>query len=451
MAKQITLENIKSIPHDTLADLLYTQIDSSNVLYEKVEKLLLKNDPKALVKSIKKDMASIRRGRKFIGYHESFDFAEKVENIVDDILMMIDDEKTACELFKELILTDSKVYLRSDDSAGVIQMAYARAEEGWKECLDVLSHQEIYNDMIEMMVCEGFGVREIFSENTPTEVLQKIYGTYHTKCMKENEESFERSTDIHVLEQCAHFLKRPDLYVKAFELNGYALNERFILDFAKEYQYAEDVQGTLECLNKIKVVDTYMAQDYYELQVWAYEALNQPMNVTLAYKNWYTKTKSPEILKIYLSRLDGVMQKQAKQEALKDAQKLSFSEAMHFFHSLDEPELAADYIWEHQASLDTQYLYANELKKIANWLKNAYPQEAILIYRDSCEKALATSHSKHYPSAIKVLKECLKIEKENDILSWEIEENMVYMERLINEHKRKPKFVELFFKAFGDV
>ncbi len=35
-----------------------------------VEKLLLRSDPKALLKSIKKDIASIRRGRKFIGYYD---------------------------------------------------------------------------------------------------------------------------------------------------------------------------------------------------------------------------------------------------------------------------------------------------------------------------------------------------------------------------------------------
>ena len=97
----ITLEKIKSISHDTLADLVYTQIDSNHVLYEKVEKTLLKSDPKALVQSIKKDIGSIRRGRKFIDYYKAFDFADKVQNVVDDILLMVDDEKVASTLLKE--------------------------------------------------------------------------------------------------------------------------------------------------------------------------------------------------------------------------------------------------------------------------------------------------------------------------------------------------------------
>jgi len=446
--QQITLENIKSISHDDLAELVYGQMDEHTTLYDKVEKLLLRGDPKALLKSIKKDIASIHRGRKFIGYHESFEFAQQVGNIVDDIVLMIDDCKVASTLLKELILTDSKVYLRSDDSNGFIQESYARAENAWAECLHALSDDEIYADILEMLVCEGFGVREVFSEHVPKNVLTRIYEEFEQKYEANREDTFD---NIEVLKLCTHYLRQPTLYIKAVSLQGRELHESDYLDFAKEYAYAEDAKGTLEMLSKIVFVDGYKADMFYELQINAYEALGQSMDVTLAYKNWYKKTKSPEILKKYLARLDAVLQKQAKEEALKDAQKLSFAEAMQFFQSLDESELASQYIWELRDVLETQYFYSNELKSLVTWLKEDYPQEAILLYRDSAEKSLATSQSKNYPSAIKVLKECLKIEEKYNTLSWEIEESMVYMEKLINIHRKKPKFVELFFKAFGDL
>ncbi len=450
MPKNITLENIKSISHDELADLVYTQIDNNHVLYEKVEKILLKSDPKALVKSIKKDIGSIRRGRKFIGYHEAFEFADKVQNIVDDIVMIVDDEKVASRLLKELILTDSKVYLRSDDSAGVIQISYGNAEDAWTGYFGVLCDDEIYDDIIEMLVCEGFGVRSVFSEKVPNSVLEKIYDEFYAKCEAHKGESYNSFDDIHILQLCSHFLKKPECYIKASQFNSRELHESDFLDFAQEYKYAEDAQGVLDTLSSIKFVDEYKANDFYELQVWAYEALKQPMNVTLAYKNWYAKTKSPKVLKSYLSRLDGVMKNQVREEALNEAKKRSFSDAMYFFHSLDELELASEYIWEHQENLETQYMYADGLKTMTNWLKDDYPQEAILLYRDSCEKALETSQSKYYPSAIKSLKNCVKLEASNDTLSWQIEDNLMYMDKLLEKHKRKPKFVQLFFKAFGN-
>lgn len=446
--QQITLENIKSISHDDLAELVYGQMDEHSTLYDKVEKLLLRGDPKALLKSIKKGIASIRRGRKFIGYYEAFEFAQKIATIVEDIVLMVDDSKSASGLLKELILTDSKVYLRSDDSNGFIQESYAKAEDAWAECLDVLSDDEIYADILEMLVCEGFGVREVFSEHVPKDVLTRIYEEFEQKYEADSEDAFDT---IQVLKLCAHYLKQPELYIKAVSLQDREFHESDYLDFAKEYAYAENANGTLNMLSKIVFVDGYKVDTFYELRINAYEALNQSMDVTLAYKNWYKKTKSPEVLKKYLTRLDGVMQKQAKEDALKDAQKLSFAEAMQFFKSLDERGLASEYIWKHKNTLKTESFYANGLKSLITWLKEEYPQEAILLHRDSAEKSLATSKSQFYPSAIKALKDALKIEQKNDTLSWEIDERFVYMEKLINTHRKKPKFVELFFTAFGDL
>lgn len=451
MAKNITLENVKSIPHETLVDLVYAQIDNNKLLHEKVEKILLKSDPKALVKSIKKDIASIKRGRKFIDYYGAFDFSSKVQNIVDDILMMIDDEKVASALLKELILTDSKVYLRSDDSAGTIQISYGNAQDAWAEYLKVLNNDEIYNDIIEMLVCEGFGVRSVFSDKVPHSILEKIYADFYKKCESSKAEPYDSFNDIHILKLCAHFLKKPELYIKASQLNSRELHESDFMDYAKEYKYAEDAQGVLDALHKIKHVDRYRVNDFYELQVWAYKTLKDSINVTLTYKNWYAKTKSATILKSYLSRLEGVTKIQVRQEALYEAKTRSFPDAIHFFHSLDEADLASEYIWEHQQNLETQLMYAGELKTITLWLEDDYPQEAILLYRDSCEKALETSQSKFYPSAIKSLKQCMKLENSNNTISWQIEDNLLYLDKLLDKHKRKPKFVELFFKAFGEM
>lgn len=449
MAKrELTLEEIKKIGHEDIRRLVYEQTKIDEDFYKKIVKLTLKGDQKMLIKSIQKDISSIRRGRKFISYYESFDFARKIGSIVDDIQMMVKDKKEAAELFKALILTDSKVFLRSDDSAGAIQESYHRAEDGWMGCLGVMSDDEIYADIMEMLVCEGFGVRSIFSEKVPQSVLQKIYDEFYQKCKIKSRSSFD---EIQVMRLCAHYLKKPKLYIEASKLSKRAPSEMEILDFAKEYKYADDAQGALDILKQIKSIDQYKADSFYELQVWAYETLGRKMDVTLAYKNWYTKTKSPSVLKEYLSRLEGVMKQQVREEALKDAQQLSFREAMHFFKSLGEAALAAAYIMEHQNTLETEYMYTNEFDKIASWLKERYPQEAILLYRDSCEKTLRRTQSKYYLWAIRALQECVEIENSNDTSPWSIETNRSYMKKLLKKHERKRKFVALFFESFDNM
>lgn len=418
--KELALEKIKNISHDDLSVLVHEQSRIDEDFYKKAEKLTLKGDQKMLIKSIQKDISSIRKGRKFISYYESFDFARRIGNIVDDIRTMVKDKKEAAGLFKDLILTDSKVFLRSDDSAGAIQESYHRAEDGWMECLEVMSDEEIYADIMEMLVCEGFGVRSIFSEKVPQSVLQKLYDELYQKCKIKSRSSFD---EMQVMRLCAHYLKRPELYIEASKLNKRVPSDMELLDFAKEYMYADDAQGVLHTLKRIQTVDKYKADEFYELQVWAYEALGRKMDVTLAYKNWYIKTKSPSVLKEYLSRLEGVMKQQVREEALSDAQQLSFREAMHFFKSLGEAALAAAYIMKHQNDLETQYMYTNEFDEVTSWLKERYPQETILLYRDSCEKTLKTAQSKYYPWAIRALQKCVKIESSNDTASWSIEPN----------------------------
>ena len=80
--------------------------NSDDVVYKKIEKLLLSQNPKELYKSIMKDIRSIKRGRKFISYGDSFNFSKRVQGIVEDIASLVSDDKSAAKLLKELILTD---------------------------------------------------------------------------------------------------------------------------------------------------------------------------------------------------------------------------------------------------------------------------------------------------------------------------------------------------------
>ena len=439
--KTVSLEEIKSISHESLASLVHKEADNNKEFYKKIEKLLLKSDIKSLVKSIKKDIASIKRGSKFISYRESFDFSKKIADIVEDISEMLEDKKIASELFKELILTDSKVYLRSDDSAGAIQTSYSLAEKGWNSCVDVLNHNEIYEALMEMRICEGFGVRDIFSDKIPSAVLHKIYQEFYTKS--------EELTygDIHTLQLCAHFLKDPQMYIDATKLNRDEIRQGDLLDFAQEYKYAQNAKGIINILKSIQVPDRYHADRFFELKIWAHKQSKQPLEVTSCYKEWYRATKSVRVLKEYLNRLEGVLRKQELEVALDDAKQMSFHEAINFFYSLDEIEQAVSYIKNNSKNINTVYMQAKDIKKIVDWLEKKYPQEAILLYRDVCEKALKTSNSKYYPSAIKALNECFKIEKSNNIVNWHIESNDIYTRTIYQKNSNKPKFVELFIES----
>jgi len=133
-----------------------------------------------------------------------------------------------------------------------------------------------------------------------------------------------------------------------------------------------------------------------------------------------------------------------KTEALTYAKSLSLGGALEFFYALDEKELANNYIFENQENLHESHFHDAQLKTIAKWFEKEYPQALILLYRAVCEQALSRSISKYYPTGIKALKSCLKLEQEQDSSSWKIESNEIYMQKLLEKHKKKSKFVELF-------
>ncbi len=257
MPKTPTLEEIASIHHDKLTKILYELCQKDDMLHNKLTKLLLSQDIKLLEKSIMKDINTIKRGRKFIEYRHSFTFSEKIYTIVEDIKTLVDDDKVTSKLLQALILTDSKVYLRSDDSSGAIQSAYALAKEAWKKSALSLDNRSLLKALEEMLICEGFGMRDIFSKHFPhdvyTELYEKVLLLYTTEY-----EPFEKSSFHHVLLAIAHYLKDPKLYIQTKELKDEALVSYDFLDIAGEYQQTDDAKSTLFYLEKIEENSAYM-------------------------------------------------------------------------------------------------------------------------------------------------------------------------------------------------
>ncbi|HHD77375.1 MAG TPA: hypothetical protein ENK97_01135 [Campylobacteraceae bacterium] len=448
--KEIQVEEVQNLDQNILAQLVYQCMQEDKRVYDRVEKYILRNDPDALIKSIKKEIASIRRGRKFIDYYHAFDFAKKIADIVENIETMVENSKNAAALYKELILTDTKVYNRSDDSSGAIQMSYHEAMGGWKNSLEPLSEEEIYRDIQELLLCEDFGPRSVLSEKIPASVLRKIYEEHYERYRKHVEalqSEFDSFNEFSILHECAHYLNQPDLFIKALELKN-TITEYDLLDVAKEYRAINEASQTLEWLNKIERVQSNMTEEYFTAKIWALETLGRKREALELWKSWYETTHSPKILKNYLERLEDAEREQAREQALREAQKLSFSKAVHLFSTLEEKELAARYILEHHKALATPLLYGKELNALVKWLSEEYPDAAILLLRDAVEKTLESAQSKNYPWAIRHLKKAFDIEEAHPNHSWQIASNREYVTDLLQRHGKKYRFVHLLEESF---
>ena len=453
MVKEITLEEIKALNHDTLCDVLYEMIDTNHELYDKLEKMILSSDKDAFFKQMKKEIKSLAKRRKFITYHESFALSKEIWAMVENIetfLLHQGHNILASELLKMLILTDINVYERTDDSAGVVGDAYRYAEKTWVECVGYMDSEMLYDEVMRLLLADEYGYREVLSATLPKQVLQKVFDTFYERFDDTlDDEGYKKYEIINILHKCAHYMGSPEHYKKASLLKSPVLDVSELLAIAQEYRYINDVDNVIDILGQIDTLPRHRLSELFEIKIWVFDKRGNNTDKAAVYKEFYEKTKEVGVLLKYLEHLDdGGLKEQEKQKVIEEAKNFSFEEAIRFYKALDAKEVCADYIANNTHGLRTSSLYTKELKALLAWLRDDYPQETILLLRDLAESSLATKKSKYYGSSIWALQEMINIEEENNTLSWLIEENSEYIDRLLKKHKNKRAFIALYEETF---
>ena len=74
------------------------------------------------------------------------------------------------------------------------------AEDDWKErSAKEVDEEALLVDLEEMLLCDGFGMREIFSEVFPETVYKRLYDKVLFSYAHEEDEAFDKSSFHHVL------------------------------------------------------------------------------------------------------------------------------------------------------------------------------------------------------------------------------------------------------------
>ena len=443
--KQITLQDIESIDQKTLAKILYEVIQFDDRLYKKVQSILMKNDTPALQKQLTKRISSISRGRKFIEYRHSFELAKDIEMIVDDIKELVEDKTVALQLLKKLILTDENVFARCDDSSGSVQCSYSYAQELYREYASYLDEKRLLKDLKELLIHEGYGMRDILDESTPKDVLQSLYDITLQTYLAHNEE-YGGATYEQVLQTISRLLKQPELYVEALQKKGVQLYDYKILDIALEYKVIEDEAKISEYLAMIQEIPVNSVSEYFEALMWCDEKRGDQLALTSHLKDYYEKTHSTTILKRYLDRLDGKLYTQEKQRILTEAQNLPFDVAIEQFITLDAKEMCAEFI--HNRLQNINYLHYCTIKDVEQFFGSEYAPVVIQLYRVQIEDLLKVANTKYYPTVVKALQKIEKLENSSNEKPLQIESNQEYIQKLIEKHHKKKTLMKLLDGAF---
>jgi len=444
---ELTIETISEIDHAVLSTLVYEEAKMNEAFARRLLRAGLRRDAKALERELKKAIVSIRRGRRFIPYRESFEYANAISDLADDIHNNVKDAVKQMELLEALIATDSKTYLRSDDSAGAIGSAYETALAYWRELIPSIDEERLYRAMSELMFCEGFGRRDIFTDAVPKTVVQRLYDTL---AQRTHRNEWEVSETLGALEVCAYYLQNPLLYEAALEQFHEPVEGYELIRLATIAEYAGDAEGVLAYLDALPRPGAgAWLEAYASLRLKALEGLGRREEQRELLRYWFDQTASPTVLKRYLEMLEGKECREAKRSVLAQTHQKSFTDAMGVFQALDAGAEAVAYIFTQPEKVKTGYLGKRDLEALSQWLAEHDPQAAILLWRDVVQAQLETRQSKYYPYAVQALEKIASIIENRAIAQWKIEPQDRYLCQLFERHQSKRKFISLYLEAFG--
>jgi hypothetical protein len=126
-------EKLAGIDKDHLRNFILDLYLRYPELSDKIEPLTLANDPVALSTVLHRRITSLKRGRRFVDYRASFDFARELEAVLTDIEsgLLEHSPEHAFDLVDRFLATAESVLNRVDDSGGTVGEVYRQAVLLW--------------------------------------------------------------------------------------------------------------------------------------------------------------------------------------------------------------------------------------------------------------------------------------------------------------------------------
>ena len=128
-----TTDALNKLSKEALVNFIAGLYGQEKYIDNRIDVLMVQNDPKALHKKLKKQVASLKRSTRFIAYNQSFEFSIQLDVLVSNIekVLLPQSSKLAFEVVNLFLLTASSTFERVDDSGGGVGESYKTAVLLW--------------------------------------------------------------------------------------------------------------------------------------------------------------------------------------------------------------------------------------------------------------------------------------------------------------------------------
>ncbi|WP_163836330.1 DUF6880 family protein [Spartinivicinus ruber] len=454
MKKEQLIAQLKQLDSTVLAEFVISLLGEDRTLDLKIESLALRSNPEGLTRQAKSQIQSIKRGRRFIEYGESFQLAGRLSAIIDDIEQVIlpHSPKSAFELTDLLLSIHSDVMNRVDDSGGVIGGEFLRANVLWLNAAKAWGNNNIdwlakIYDLVEQ---EDYGVLDallpnanlLLNEQQLRQLSWRYENEIRTQLKKEGtHNSYTRPTFELIklttkLHQVAQALADPELYEHATLLLSPTPNSMQIQSLVEQYLLFNQAEKALKWLDQPWTNDEITR---YQLLNKVYELMNNKPKLREVREKIYQTTQTAEALNELIELLPEEEKQQVLSKAVDEAEQCNMLYiAIDKLVYLKQFEKAQNLILKRFKELPSV-----PYKRLNDYVKAFDKQKCLLAviacYRVLTDDILDNAHSKAYNHAARYLKKLIALDSQiQDYQSLKTAEE--YYQTLQELHGRKRSF-----------
>ncbi len=218
--------NLASLDNQILAEFIASLYGEDEFLDSKIERLLLSSDSDALTTLLKKEIASLKRSKRYIDYYESAGFSNAISElqreIENNVLPVLPDQ--AFKLVDSLLRTAENSLERCDDSNGYIGDTYreicllwlkaasmsSAPKSGWMNAVKLLASNNDYG-VLDALLPNA----HILLADDELHQLASYYEEGLRDALNNKSDRMDYLSQSVNLHSVAEALKDPDMYLRA--------------------------------------------------------------------------------------------------------------------------------------------------------------------------------------------------------------------------------------------
>jgi len=396
---------------------------------------------RVMTTELARQIAALRRSRKFVGYRESFTLARELRELLTTLRERIlpDLPARAFELADAFIRADSRVFERLDDSAGIVGDAFRDACLLWLDAAAQSRKDEDWVERIHALTADNdYGVRDpllphaarLLSEHE----LRRLARRYEEEGKRSGSREAANGSWIN-LGEVARALRDPSLLERAGLARGYALSDRHQLEIARhcvEWGQIDEALTRLESIADGDYSRDCLLFDCYEKKG------NRDVQVRLL---WRLFEAVPDIE--HLARLLALVPEAEQVATRSRAREISVrnsrtTDAIEFLLRAGWEDDAERIAIERRSDLDGHhYPTLLELAKLA--VSAGRPRVEVVCYRNLLRCILEDGRSKAYGHAAKYFKRLVRLD--DAITDYHpLPDHTQFVQELRRDHGRKSAF-----------